>query len=88
MFGIKEQRGGGVRKTKYRSRKVLDPSIQTSSDIEDVWLKKNSDKIIERCRERNHLHPNTKLYPNSSWEKMLPKITQLKGNFSTPIESN
>jgi len=74
LYGIKEQRGGGVHKNKYKEQKVLSAGFKTQSSIEDLWLKKNSSTIIKNCYKRNDPGPNTSLYSNSSWEQNSPHI--------------
>lgn len=65
VYGIKEQRGGGVHKNKYKQNKTFKPSIKGSNHIKDDWLKNNSKYIIKRCYKRNT--PGPLNYSDSSW---------------------
>ncbi len=78
LYGIKEQRGGGVNKEKYKQKKVLSPSLRSDSHIEDLWLKRNSSMIIKNCYDRDTPSPKTDLYKNSSWSKKLENIMALE----------
>ncbi len=74
LYGIKEQRGGGVTKHKYNSSRPISRSTLchakvSPSHIEDTWLKAHSPGVIARCVSRRHPGPATELYPNSSWER-------------------
>lgn len=78
LFGIKEQRGGGVHKHKYKQSKMLKPAMKGPSHIQDTWLKEHSTDLISRCTSRDHHRPATHIYPNSSWQKRLKPIMQLE----------
>lgn len=63
IYGIKEGRGGGVHREKYKHHMILD---STDSDIDtsytiDSFLKDHSDIW------QQHVHPCVHLYPKSSW---------------------
>lgn len=78
LYGIKEQRGGGVTKHKYTDLKVLENAMRSKSHIKDTWLKEHSTELILRCESRDHQRPATHIYPNSSWQKRKQSIMQLE----------
>lgn len=81
LYGIKEQRGGGVNKQKYAQHAVLAHAKRTPSFIEDKWLCDNSNAVIARCHARNGPGPATEIYPSSSWTKQLPFIKEPEAEY-------
>lgn len=68
MYGIKECRGGGVHKDKYR--KGSKATLLEKSELEDdLYLKQHSNDILEYIKE-NSIRPDTEIYPKSSWIKL------------------
>ena len=63
VYGIKEGRGGGVHREKYKHHMILNSSDSNidSSYIADTFLKDHSDIWCQ------HVHPCVHLYPKSSW---------------------
>lgn len=63
IYGIKEGRGGGVDRNKYRNHVIVKPtnSDNDSSYMTDKYLKEHSDIW------QQHIRPGIHLYPNSSW---------------------
>ena len=61
LYGIKEQRGGGVHKEKYKKgkHKFVKQILYT-----DTYLKEKSREIISKCET---IKPSTSLYKKSSW---------------------
>jgi hypothetical protein len=79
LCGIKEQRGGGVKKHKYMSLSNHKAFLyKTNSHIEDLWLKDNSSVTIKNCYQRNDPSPKTDIYLNSSWSKKHSDIMSLE----------
>ena len=68
LYGIKEGRGGGVHKNKYKSSKhnILINSLNDSFLPNDTYLRDKSYDIIELCKKKIS-KPKIELYPNSSW---------------------
>ena len=69
LYGIKEGRGGGVHKLKYRKPIIIKEDDIKKGDIKDNYLKEHSRELIEYCKE-NYIKPKIELYPNSSWMKL------------------
>lgn len=68
MYGIKEGRGGGVHKDKYR--KGSKATILKMTNFEDdTYLRDKSKDILEEIKEHS-MKPLTELYPKSSWMKL------------------
>ena len=72
LYGIKECRGGGVHKDKYKNfgygmkfMKLMN-SPNDSFLSNDTYLKDKSKDLIKLCKEKN-CKPKIDLYPNSSW---------------------
>lgn len=63
LYGIKEERGGGEKKQKYKNHVILTStdSDNDTSYITDKYLKEKSDIW------QQHIQPGIHLYPNSSW---------------------
>lgn len=73
MYGIKEGRGGGVHKDKYR--KGSKATILKMTDFEDdTYLRDQSKDILEGIKEHS-MKPLTELYPKSSWMKLKTNKT-------------
>tara|TARA_B100000902_G_scaffold331862_1_gene329474 strand:+ start:1843 stop:2808 length:966 start_codon:yes stop_codon:yes gene_type:complete len=66
LYGIKEGRGGGTHKGKYKNTDHIKDMLSQKT-IEDTFLKENSSKIIQRAYENLRPTPLTTLYPDSSW---------------------
>ena len=71
LYGIKEGRGGGVHKNKYKNNydsknMTLIKSLDEKFLSNDTYLRDKSFDIIELCKEKNY-KPKIDLYPNSSW---------------------
>lgn len=71
LYGIKEGRGGGVHKNKYKNygygKKFM--TLLNSEDIKltnDSFLRDNSLDLIELCKTKK-ICPLVELYPQSSW---------------------
>lgn len=76
LYGIKEGRGGGVHKDRYKNKTkftVLIENLKQPFLNDDLYLKNKSNDIIAKCQKKN-VKPKIELYPNSSWLK-------LKNNF-------
>ena len=66
LYGIKEGRGGGVHKYKYKNNIKLIKSINDKFLPNDTYLRDKSEDIIHLCKENNS-RPKIELYPNSRW---------------------
>ena len=71
LYGIKEGRGGGVHKDKYKNNydsknMTLIKSLNDNFLSNDTFLRDKSFDIIKLCKEKN-CKPKIDLYPNSSW---------------------
>lgn len=72
LYGIKEGRGGGVHKGKYRQKM----NIVNKHQFVDTYLRDNSQDIIDNCIL---ISPKTEIYPNTTWQKLKNKyITQFE----------
>ena len=63
LYGIKEGRGGGVHKDKYRKKQ----NIVNGPEKFDTYLRDCSRDIIENCKL---VPPKTELYPKTTWQKL------------------
>jgi len=64
LYGVKEQRGGGVNKNKYKGQNKA--HIVHKSFVKECFVLKNKRKeLISKCKERIQIKP--KIYKNSSW---------------------
>ena len=71
LYGIKEGRGGGVHKNKYKNNydsknMTLIKSLDENFLSNDSYLRDKSFDIIKLCKSKNS-NPKIDLYPNSSW---------------------
>ena len=72
LYGIKECRGGGVHKNKYRNfGKGIGFMELMNSPADrflpnDTYLRDNSEDVIKLCKEKS-FGPKIELYPQSSW---------------------
>lgn len=71
LYGIKEGRGGGVHKNKYKNNydkknMTLIKSLNDNFLSNDTYLRDKSLDIIKLCKSKNS-KPKIDLYPNSSW---------------------
>lgn len=71
LYGIKEGRGGGVHKHKYKNIGNKNNHLKLINSFDnllsnDTYLKDKSEDIIKLCKE-NNCKPNIELYPRSSW---------------------
>lgn len=71
LYGIKEGRGGGVHKNKYKNNydsknMTLIKSLDEKFLSNDSYLRDKSFDIIKLCKEKI-CKPKIDLYPNSSW---------------------
>ena len=71
LYGIKEGRGGGVHKNKYKNNydsknMTLIKSLDEKFLSNDSYLRDKSFDIIKICKEKI-CKPKIDLYPNSSW---------------------
>lgn len=73
-YGIKEGRGGGVKKDKYKNDFVKD-WLNSKTEYEyGPYLKDNSKDIITNCYTRNDPSPKISSYPDSTWVNKYSKI--------------
>ena len=63
LFGVKEQRGGGVKKNKYK--KVDKRHLLFKKKC--LILKEKREDLINKCNEKEQVNPQ--IYKNSSWYK-------------------
>lgn len=66
LYGIKEYRGGGVSKKKYKRDLKLINNINNVKVVIDDYLKNDSKYIIEYCNQ-NYVNCDTDLYEESTW---------------------
>ena len=71
LYGIKEGRGGGVHKDKYKNNydsknMTLIKSLDENFLSNDTYLREKSFDIIKLCKGKN-CKPKIDLYPNGSW---------------------
>ncbi len=67
LYGVKEQRGGGVHKAKYKTA-GKNPESSSSFKMEDTLLKNKRKKLIQYCLNRTQVRP--RIYPDSSWSRL------------------
>jgi len=87
LYGIKEGRGGGVHKLKYRKPIIIKKDAIKTKEIRDNYLKEHSRELIESC-QNNHIKPKTSLYPNSSWIKLKEQYPREFKKFQECIDYN
>ena len=80
LYGVKEQRGGGVHKNKYQ---LFTSHIIYDYSKECLILKNKRLNLIENCNNKKHIRP--KIYIESSWYKNLQEIA---GNLSDDTFQN
>jgi hypothetical protein len=71
LYGIKEGRGGGTHKNKYktthnRQNMTLIKSLNDTFLSNDTYLRDKSFDLIKLCK-KTKIKPNVELYPESSW---------------------
>jgi len=76
LFGVKEQRGGGVNKIKYKKRIHATFEQHKSFSKECLILKEKRKDLIDKCNEKEQIKPQ--IYKNSSWYKR--KIKNINKN--------
>lgn len=81
LYGIKEGRGGGVHKLKYKKPLILKKEDIRKIIIKDNYLAEHSKELIDFCK-KNHIKPRIELYPNSSWMKLKKKYPEKYKVFS------
>ena len=87
-MALKEQRGGGVHKNKYRNSDregIFKPSRFSKDHIKDTWLKEHSPTVIKNCYRRDDPGPVTTIYPSSSWSTKSAHIMKLRRQFPVLI---
>ena len=81
LYGIKEGRGGGVHKLKYKKPLLLKREDIRRTSIKDNYLVENSQELINFCK-KNHQTPKVELYPNSTWVKLKERYPDKYKKFS------
>lgn len=83
LYGIKEGRGGGVHKKKYKKIEIIShkKEIQKKPMI-DSYLKEHSKILIGFLKHKKE-EPEIGLYPNSSWVKLKERKPTLFQKFSS-----
>lgn len=83
LYGIKEGRGGGVHKEKYKKVQIIsDEKERDKKPNFDSFLKERSKTLIEFIRKKK-TYPKIELYPKSSWNKLKKKYPLLFQKFSS-----
>jgi hypothetical protein len=83
LYGIKEGRGGGVHKNKYRNGLPI-KQINSLNDKDlpnNTYLRDKSHDIIELCKKTNY-KPKIELYPESSWMFLKNNQTDIYNEFN------
>lgn len=71
IFGIKEGRGGGVNKKKYKQIEIL-KSLDDKFLSNDTYLRDNSFDVIKKSKLKFN-KPSIDLYPDTSWQILKKK---------------
>jgi len=87
LYGIKEGRGGGVHKLKYKKPLILKKEELRDICIKDNYLVEHSKELINFCK-KNYITPKIELYPNSSWIKLKEKYPEKYKKFSNLKDLN
>ena len=83
LFGVKEERGGGVNKNKYKNfKRHTFYYYQKKCDL----LKNKRKDLISKILVRNQIRP--KLYKNSSFYKEIKKLKRKKNNQEKLLNQN
>jgi len=82
LYGIKEGRGGGVHKEKYKKIEIISEKEIQQEPITDSYLKEHSKELIHFLKDKKE-NPNVELYPNSSWNIVKKKHPILFQKFSS-----
>ena len=83
LYGIKEGRGGGVHKKKYKQIEIIpDKKDIQREPIMDYYLKEHSKELIGYLKDKRQ-KPKVELYPDSSWNKLKKKYPTLYQKFSS-----
>lgn len=83
LYGIKEGRGGGVHKKKYKKIEIISYKKEIQKKpILDSYLKEHSKELIQSLKDKKE-KPKIELYPNSSWNKLKKKNPILFQKFSS-----
>jgi hypothetical protein len=67
IYGVKEQRGGGIDKHKYRAMKDKIKSYRSFNKT-DTILKNKRTELIQCCIDRPQVKP--RIYASSSWYRL------------------
>ena len=88
LYGIKELRGGGVHKNKYKylgyfsKFMVLINSSNQTFMPRDIYLREKSKDLIKLCK-KNVCKPKIELYPRSSWFHLKKNHREKYDEFSS-----